>query len=282
MSGDAFLTTSVGQQIALSEGAILNPGNKIRTGQNGRVLLARGHETILIASNSVIGIPMRVTQGMSTTIYQWAGSILFAVEKRNHRHFEVDTPYLAAVVRGTRFRVTVNKDDAGVEVLRGQVEVTDFKSGQYALVSPGQAAKVFAQGSAGLSLNGSGTLDTVRQGVPRKPSLSPIALSDQRFSVQNGTPNERQAHVPRKAEDERVPSSSTDEDSRSSGLSALGQFFSNLDGQSDNNTIFVAFFFIAFFSGALGAAIGGAAGYWLRRRRMQKSIIVRVAGRVKS
>ncbi len=179
LSGDAFLTTSAGRQTALGEGAILNRGDKIRTGPNGRVLLVRGQESILIASNSIIGIPTHAIEGMSTTIDQWAGSIVLAVEKRNYPHFEVDTPYLAAVVRGTRFRVTVNKDAARVKVLRGQVEVTDFKSGEYVLVLPGQAAEASAQGAVGISLSGTGPLNPVWKGLPRLSSLHPATLSDQ-------------------------------------------------------------------------------------------------------
>jgi hypothetical protein len=258
LSGDAFLTTSAGQQTTLSEGAVLNPGNHISTGQNGRVLLVRDQETILIASNSVIGIPTDVTQGMSTTIHQWAGSISFAVEKRNEKHFEVITPYLAAVVMGTQFRVTVNKDDTSVEVLRGRVEVTDFNSGQYALVLPGQAAKVLAQGSASLSLSGSGTLNPIQQGAPRKSSVKPLALSDERILAPVGTPNERQVHISPTAENEWAPPSSerdlTNEYSRSSGLNALGR----------------AIFAIAF-PAALGAA-SGVTVHWLWRRRKRKSI----------
>jgi FecR protein/Putative Flp pilus-assembly TadE/G-like len=268
LSGDTSLTTSTGQQTELREGAILNPGNKIRTGQSGRVLLERGHETILIASNSVIGIPTHMMPGMLTTIDQWTGSVLFAVEKRNHKHFDVETPYLAAVVKGTRFRVTVKKDDASVEVLRGRVEVNDFKSGQYVVVLPGQAATVFAKASPGLSLNGSGTLNPIRQGMPRESSLDPIVVSDQRFSVQIGAPDERQVSVLPKAKNEW-------------GLSSSESDHHANDRQSKMGTIIV-FFFIAFICGTLGAAIGGTAGYWLRRRRKQKSIIVRLARRAKS
>jgi FecR protein/Putative Flp pilus-assembly TadE/G-like len=268
LSGDAFLTNSTGQQTELREGAFLNPGNKIRTGKSGRVLLERGHETILIASNSAIGIPTHMMPGMLTTIDQWTGSVLFAVEKRNYKHFGVETPYLAAVVRGTRFRVTVNKDDASVEVLRGRVEVNDFKSGQYVVVSPGQAATVFAQASPGLSLNGSGTLNPIRQGMPRESSLDPIVVSDQRFSVQNGAHDERQVAVLPKAKNEWGLSSSESNHHANDRQGKMG--------------IIIVFFFVASICGALGAAIGGAAGYWLRRRRNQRSIIVRLAGRVKS
>ena len=116
----------------LHQQEVLNPGDTIRTGRNGRVLLMRGEETILIALNSVVGLPVEKTDGLQTTILQQAGSILLDVEKRNVKHFEVETPYLAAVVKGTQFRVTVNAASTSVEVNRGQVEVSDFKSGQIA------------------------------------------------------------------------------------------------------------------------------------------------------
>jgi ferric-dicitrate binding protein FerR (iron transport regulator) len=94
------------------------------------VLLVRGEETILVAPNSVIGLPTENKDGLSTTIVQQAGSILLEVEKRNVKHFEVETPYLAAVVKGTQFRVSVNAASTSIEVIRGQVEVADFRSGQ--------------------------------------------------------------------------------------------------------------------------------------------------------
>ena len=171
-SGEVSMTTAAGQQTALTDGATVNPGDNIRTGQTGRVLLTRGEETILISPNSAVGIPAEKKSGLSTTIIQQAGSILLDVEKRDVQHFVVETPYLAAVVKGTQFRVTVNKDDARVDVVRGQVEVSDFKSGKYALVQPGQTAKVSALGSAGLSLSGVGSLSPIQQGTPRIASMN--------------------------------------------------------------------------------------------------------------
>ena len=270
LSGDGFLTTSAGQQTALSEGTILNRGDNIRTGPNGRVLLVRGQESILIAPNSMIGIPTHAIEGMSTTIDQWAGSIVLAVEKRNYPHFEVDTPYLAAVVRGTRFRVTVNKDAARVKVLRGQVEVKDFKSGEYALVLPGQAAEASAQGAVGISLSGRSPLNPVWKGSPRLSSLQPAAPSDQHFSEQNGPPYERQLHTPPKAENGwAAPSAKmdrTNEDSQSSGLDTLARFFARPVDQGNN-----ANFYFVFIAGALGVAVGAAAN-WLRHRRKRTPI----------
>jgi len=86
-SGDVSVTTSGAQQAALTDGAVLKPGDSIRTGQTGRVLLTRGEDSILVSPNSFIRIPTGQTDGMSTTINQQAGSILLDVEKRNVKHF---------------------------------------------------------------------------------------------------------------------------------------------------------------------------------------------------
>jgi len=184
-SGDVWVSTSGVQRVSLTEDAILNPGDSIRTGRNGRVLLVRGQETILISPNSVIGLPAPKSQG-STRIIQQSGSILIEVEKRNHNHFEVETPYLAAVVKGTQFRVSVSESESYVNVLRGQVEVTDFRSGQTALVMPGQMGKVWALGNGGLLLSGSGTLNPIRRGTPRPTSIVPVQASAEGLSAPDG------------------------------------------------------------------------------------------------
>lgn len=177
VSGSALLIVPPRQQTRLVKGTVLKPGSKIVTGQYGQALLSRGRETILLTSNSMIALPEATEKGMSTTIHQWSGSILLAVERRNEKHFEVVTPYLSAVVKGTQFRVTVNGNDATVEVLRGQVEVADNRSGQLALVNPGQTAKVFARGPAHLALSGSGTLSPILRGPPRQLPLDAAASS---------------------------------------------------------------------------------------------------------
>lgn len=175
-SGEVWVTTTGAEQVALTPQETLKPGDEIRTGRNGRVLLVRGEETIMIAPNSVIGLPIGKKDGLATTILQRAGSILLEVEKKNVRHFEVETPYLAAVVKGTQFSVTVTANSTSVSVNRGQVEVSDFKSGQIAQVMPGQVATTFMHGKPGLSLSGSGTLNPIEQGKPRASSIDRIPV----------------------------------------------------------------------------------------------------------
>ena len=175
-SGEVWTTTGDVQQASLRTDDVLMAGNTIRTGRNGRVLLVRGDESILIAPNSVVGLPSEKKEGLATTIRQQAGSILLEVEKKNVKHFEVETPYLAAVVKGTQFRVTVTASGAKVDVVRGQVEVADFKTGQIAQVQPGQHATTFASGNAGLSLGGTGTLQPIQHGQPRASSIDRVPV----------------------------------------------------------------------------------------------------------
>jgi FecR-like protein len=197
-SGEVWMVTTGAQQVSLGQQDVLKPGDSIRTGRNGRVLLVRGEETILVSPNSVIGLPTESKDGLSTTIVQQAGSILLEVEKRNVKHFEVETPYLAAVVKGTRFRVSVNAASTRVDVVRGQVEVADFRSGQVAQVMPGQVATASAHGKPGVSLSGSGTFSPIEQGRPRASTIPQIMIPKSGLSgprqAANGQPSRATAH----------------------------------------------------------------------------------------
>jgi len=175
-SGEVWTASGDVQRASLTVEDVLLPGNTVRTGRNGRVLLVRGEESILIAPNSVVGLPAEKKEGLATTIKQQAGSILLEVEKKNVKHFEVETPYLAAVVKGTQFRVTVNAAGTKVDVVRGQVEVADFKTGQIAQVMPGQHATALSSGNAGLSLGGTGTLQPIEHGQPRASTIDRVQV----------------------------------------------------------------------------------------------------------
>lgn len=56
-SGHVWVARPSAQKVSLTKDAELNPGDSIRTGSNGRVLLVRGEERIVISPNSEIGIP---------------------------------------------------------------------------------------------------------------------------------------------------------------------------------------------------------------------------------
>lgn len=267
-SGDVSISASGAQPVALTDAVTVNPGDVIRTGQNGRVLLMRGAESMLITANTVVGLPKEQKDGLSTTIMQQAGTILLEVEKRNVKHFEVKTPYLAAVVKGTKFRVTVNKNDSSVDVVRGQVEVTDFKSGQIAMVLPGQTASV-SQDSSGLSLSGSGTLSPIQQGIPRQPSVVPLTVIQEGLATTDDTakkPKVREALA--LGEGTSIPVLSSTNGVNTS-MWSLGRFFSRSDeggawwNRSDSLAFDIAFPFGVGFVVAVGVAAQ-------RRRQRQK------------
>jgi hypothetical protein len=196
-SGEVWTTSGDIQQASLKTDEVLKPGDTVRTGHNGRVLLVRGEESILIAPNSVVGIPAEKKEGLATTIKQQAGSILLEVEKKNVKHFAVETPYAAAVVKGTQFRVTVTASGTKVDVVRGQVEVADFKTGQIAQVMPGQHATAFASGEAGLVLGGSGAMQPIHQGQPRASSINrvPVPRNGLTAPVKPGPSSVQQRHA---------------------------------------------------------------------------------------
>src|SRR6187455_1285300 len=58
-SGEVWLAGSDVQQASLKQQDVLKPGDTVRTGRTGRVLLKRGDETILISPNSVVGVPVQ-------------------------------------------------------------------------------------------------------------------------------------------------------------------------------------------------------------------------------
>ncbi len=190
-SGDVWVTTTGVQKASLTDSEMLRPGDTIRTGRNGRVLLMRGDETIMVSPNSVVGVPEKNQDKQTTTIVQQAGSILLDVEKRNVRHFEVETPYLVAAVKGTQFQVSVKRNAANVEVHRGEVDVADVKSGQHVLVLPGQTAAVSAH-APGLTLSGSGKFNPIQSGEPRRTSVQRTPVPKHGLTAPDSAPNGQQ------------------------------------------------------------------------------------------
>ena len=77
-----------------------------------------------------------------TEVVQQKGEIALNIEKRSRPHTYVHTPFLAAVVKGTTFTVTVTEKAASVSVDEGLVQVSSFTGGQSANVGPGQQVTV--------------------------------------------------------------------------------------------------------------------------------------------
>jgi hypothetical protein len=158
---------------ALAAGMSVSQGSTITTGANARAMLVRGSETLVVGPNSAIAIQPG-QGGLTTTVLQKSGQLTVDVETKQAPHFSVETPFMAAVVKGTKFDVRVSARDASVAVQRGRVQVADFATGQTADITPGQRASVRQGGKPGLNLSGKGTMPAIQSGAPRAPLVTAL------------------------------------------------------------------------------------------------------------
>ena len=142
VTGVAWLLQERAEPVQVVAGMQVPLGATVATTPQGRAMLVHGGDTMIIGPSTKIAIPYKPDRGMKTTVIQQVGQVDLAVQKRGRPHFSVQTPFLAAVVKGTEFTVTVSADGAGVGVKGGLVSVTDLKTGERADVGSGQRAAV--------------------------------------------------------------------------------------------------------------------------------------------
>ncbi len=142
ISGSARLRHGLEGWQNITQGLAIAPGTTIETGADGRAVLTSGKDVVTVAPSSRVAVPADRQAGKGADFLQTLGTLLFDIEHNPARHFEVDTPYLAAVVKGTAFTVTVRPDGGAVQVTRGAVQVASSLAPDIALVRPGQIARV--------------------------------------------------------------------------------------------------------------------------------------------
>ncbi|MHB1102790.1 MAG: FecR domain-containing protein [Devosia sp.] len=150
-----------GEWIELRRGDVIPEDQPIRTLASGRVTFVRDGETIDLGPNTQVQIVDRAGQAKYTTVKQYFGQVTVEAEARQVKHFEVQTPYLAAVVKGTRFVVTSDGKGAKVRVERGAVAVEDMFSHDSVQIVAGQ--QVAASSEAVMQVSGGGELPRVRK-----------------------------------------------------------------------------------------------------------------------
>jgi len=131
-----------GEWIKLKRGGVVPDSRVIRTLKTGNVEFERGNESVTIGPNTQIQIFDEESVKPFTTVKQYFGTVTVDAEVRRVQHFAVQTPYLAAVVKGTKFVVTSGDSGADVAVKRGHVLVEDKASHDSVTISVGQSAAV--------------------------------------------------------------------------------------------------------------------------------------------
>lgn len=145
----------------LSRGMVVPDSRVIRTLGSGRVTFTRGNETVDVGPDTQIQIYDKGGRKPFTTVKQYFGSVSVEAEVEQVQHFAVQTPYLAAVVKGTRFTVTSGRTGASVDVRRGHVAVEDKQDKTHVTLSVGQSASIDPAAGGELEVKGSGKLPVV-------------------------------------------------------------------------------------------------------------------------
>ena len=108
-----------------------------------------------------------------TRVVEEFGNIVFMIKKKMTPHFEVQTPYLAAVVKGTTFSVGVSAQGTAVQVLEGAVDVATLDGGAHDLVTPGAVAIVSATNRMRMTIEDNGRSRVIES--PNAPAAEPVA-----------------------------------------------------------------------------------------------------------
>jgi hypothetical protein len=130
-----------GNWVPLKRGDVVANEQTVRTLANGHAEIKRDLEIVTLGSNTEIRIEYDSETGY-TTVLQDFGRVEVDAEARRVKHFEVRTPYLAAVVKGTHFIVTSDSDGTMVAVDRGSVSVQSVASERSTTIGVGQMATV--------------------------------------------------------------------------------------------------------------------------------------------
>ena len=127
---------------ALGAGAQLAPGSVVRTDGSGRMELTNGIDTIRMSPSTEIELPLAKEGDPVIRVIHWIGAAFFQVGKRPGPQFEVDTPFIVAIVKGTKFTIAVSDAGASIKVSEGVVSVSATAGGPSIDVTAGGSASV--------------------------------------------------------------------------------------------------------------------------------------------
>ncbi|WP_077549420.1 FecR domain-containing protein, partial [Pseudorhizobium flavum] len=206
---------------AVEGGATIPNKAWISTGPRGRVTLERGPERVSFGPETLAAII--TTNGFftrKTDVVQQKGQLALDIEKRSRPHTYVHTPFLAAVVKGTSFQVTVTAKAASVSVDRGLVQVSSFTSGQSTDLGPGQQATVDQAQQMSVSGTNGAQAPAVEAVEPTRAEIAPVGQAAPIGADVTGSRSER---------------TSNDSFSQTSSSAASGSFDSSGNGTVGDN-----------------------------------------------
>jgi hypothetical protein len=218
LRGGVFALES-GAWTQLVRGSVVSDDRVIKSAPGGRITLVRGAETIELGSDTTAQISDR--SGF-TTVYNHEGTVGIDAEARNVKHFAVQTPFLAAVVKGTAFTVQSSSTASTVTVARGTVEVEDEQNDTRVDVAAGE--QVSSSQDAPI------TAESVVAASPNAPEPPAPAARQQQVSPSNPSPGNQAVQVT-----SGQPSDASDEPGNGNSGSSNGNGGGNGNGNSGSS-----------------------------------------------
>ena len=158
--------------VAVQPNQVLPQDGWVQTGESGRAVLVHGRDLIVVGPLSRVRLPSTAVNG-NTQVIQSLGSALYQIGKESAPHFQVDTPYLAAVVKGTTFVVAVKDGTASVSVSEGLVQVGTPDNSDMEYVRQGFTAIVNREHLGSVSVVETGSLAMPQTGLDSNAPLAP-------------------------------------------------------------------------------------------------------------
>ena len=123
VDGDVSISTGGAARI-VQPGTVIAPPVTILTGRDGHVELRQNATTMSIASDTRVELPATASaDGLIERVSQPRGNVVYDVAKRPGRKLRIETPYLVAVIKGTRFNVSAQDEGATVSLFEGRLEI---------------------------------------------------------------------------------------------------------------------------------------------------------------
>jgi hypothetical protein len=179
--------------IQAKAGSVITTRVRFETGADGRITLIRDGDKIGMSPNSRILLPSAEESRKVTTIFQSVGIMLYKVQRRARAllvggkrvgRFEVRTPYLVTMVKGTTFAVSTDNSGAAVNLIEGILDVSTSDGNVVTQILGGQIASVATATKGAISvikINGTG------QKVFRsQPAVEAKAASGKALSTKKG------------------------------------------------------------------------------------------------
>ena len=123
-------------------GQELKPGDQLRTGERGSATVQLTDLTLLRLGETS---RMQIPEGKQRSAFRFLKGVLYFFHRDRPGDFELETPTVSAVVRGTEFNLRVAENGATtLDLIDGEVDMGNefgritLKSGQGAIAEPGQ------------------------------------------------------------------------------------------------------------------------------------------------